>query len=93
MRRIVPRRGDGVNSRRERVDNRRAATEMTGVAGQPNERRERVPARRLGRVPWQTLAGVVVGAIVAGALLMFSAPAKAAQPNHGPCVVAPASTR
>ncbi len=65
---------------------------MTEVASRSSERRERVPARRLGRVPGQTLAGVVVGAIVAAALLMFSAPANAAQPNRGPCVVAPAST-
>ena len=66
---------------------------MTGVASQPSENRERVPAKRLGRVSRQTLAGAIVGAIVAGALLLFSAPAEAAQPNHRPGVVAPSSAR
>jgi hypothetical protein len=64
---------------------------MTGVAVQPKNRRERAPGRLLGRVPRQTLAGAIVGAIVAAALLLFSAPAEAAQSNDRPGLVTPPS--
>jgi hypothetical protein len=63
---------------------------MTRVARKVNERRERVPARR---VRGQTLAGAIVGAIVAVVLMMFSAPAKAGPANDRPGVAAMSITR
>ena len=67
---------------------------MTRVARKLSQSQERVRPRRLRRVRRQTLAGAIVGAIVAVALMMFSsAPAKASPPNDEPRLATTSLTR
>jgi hypothetical protein len=58
-----------------------------------SERPQRVPARRPRPISRQTLVGAIVGAIVAVALMLFSAPAEAGRPNDWVRAVEPSLTR